>query len=78
MLLRVVTSCILPEIARAVAGRAGLAAAGTAHASLAPRHGRGLIHPRSGVHAKTLQSGDEVEIGIENIGVLVNVVAYRM
>jgi hypothetical protein len=34
MLLRVVTSCILPEIARAVAGRAGLAAASTAHASL--------------------------------------------
>jgi 2-dehydro-3-deoxy-D-arabinonate dehydratase len=26
----------------------------------------------------TLQSGDEVSIGIENIGLLTNIVAYRM
>lgn len=36
--------------------------------------GTGIIPPND----FTLQSGDEVEIGIENIGVLVNVVAYRI
>ena len=36
--------------------------------------GTGIIPPNE----FTLQSGDEVSIGIENIGVLVNVVAYRM
>jgi len=47
MFLRVVTSCILPEIARAVAGRAGLAAASTAHASLdlPPREYRKIKRP---------------------------------
>jgi len=36
--------------------------------------GTGIIPPND----FTLQSGDEVEIGIENIGVLMNVVAYRI
>ncbi|MFT4152291.1 fumarylacetoacetate hydrolase family protein [Parafilimonas sp.] len=36
--------------------------------------GTGIIPPND----FTLQSGDEVEIGIENIGVLANVVAYRI
>ena len=36
--------------------------------------GTGIIPPND----FTLQSGDEVEIGIENIGVLINVVAYRI
>jgi len=36
MLLRVVTSCIIPESARAVAGRAGLAAAGSRRSRAGP------------------------------------------
>jgi 2-dehydro-3-deoxy-D-arabinonate dehydratase len=36
--------------------------------------GTGIVPPND----FTLHTGDEVEIGIENIGVLINVVAYRM
>lgn len=36
--------------------------------------GTGIVPPND----FTLHAGDEVEIGIENIGVLINVVAYRM